>query len=140
MTFDEAVAAVTAPGQPFSIVEADVLGRTRLKVFEHAPPSLRALFDGMRTRGDDTFLVYEDERLSFAEVDGPGRRARRAAGRALRRRSKGDRVAIGMRNYPEWIIAYVAIISVGADRRLAQRLVDRRRAATTGSRTRAPRC
>ena len=57
MSFDEAVAAVTAPGQAFSIVEADVAGQ-RLKVFEHAPPSLRLLFDSMRAMGDETFLVY----------------------------------------------------------------------------------
>ena len=58
MTFDEAVAAVTAPGQPFSIVEADV-ARQPLKVFEHTPPSLRALFDshaaaGRRRRSSST--------------------------------------------------------------------------------------
>jgi len=27
---------------------------------------------------------------------------------------KGDRVAIGMRNYPEWVVAFGAITSVGA--------------------------
>ncbi len=112
MTFDEAVAAVTAPGQPFSIVEADVLGQ-HLRVFEHAPPTLRALFDSMRARGDQTFLVYEDERLSFAEVMAQAD----ALGALLVDRygvGQGDRVAIGMRNYPEWIISYVAAISVGA--------------------------
>jgi long-chain acyl-CoA synthetase len=111
-TFDDAVAAVTAPGQAFTIVEADV-GGTRLKVFERTPPSLRALFDSMRARGDDTFLVYEDERLSFADVmaqaDAIGALLVDLYGVA-----KGDRVAIGMRNYPEWITTYVAAISVGA--------------------------
>ena len=67
MSWDEAVAAVTGPGRPFEVVEAEVLGR-RAKVFENAPPSLRALFDTARARGDATFLVYEDERWSFAEV------------------------------------------------------------------------
>jgi len=112
LTFDEAVAAVTAPGQAFSIVEADVLGQ-RLKVFEHTPPSLRALFDSMRARGDEIFLVYEDERLSFAEVMAKAD----AIGSLLVERygvAKGDRVAIGMRNYPEWITSYVAVISIGA--------------------------
>jgi len=112
LTFDEAVAAVTAPGQTFSIIEADVLGQ-RLKVFEHTPPSMRALFDSMRARGDQTFLVYEDERLSFAEVMAQAD----AIGAVLVERygvAKGDRVAIGMRNYPEWITSYVAAISVGA--------------------------
>ncbi len=112
MTFDEAVAAVTAPGQPFSIVEAEVGGQS-LKVFENTPPSLRTLFDSMRTRGDETFLVYEDERLSFADVTAQAD----AIGALLVDRygvQKGDRVAIGMRNYPEWITSYVAIISIGA--------------------------
>jgi long-chain acyl-CoA synthetase len=112
MSFDEAVAAVTASGQPFSIGEADVGGQT-LKVFENTPSSLRALFDTMRGRGDGTFLVYEDERLSFDEVV-----ARADAIGALLVDhfgvQKGDRVSIGMRNFPEWIMSYIAIISVGA--------------------------
>ena len=63
--------------------------------------------------GDDIFLVYEDERLTFddvfAQVD--------ALADALVDRygvAKGDRVAIGMRNYPEWIMSFAAIISIGA--------------------------
>src|SRR5690606_18042079 len=27
---------------------------------------------------------------------------------------RGDRVAIGMRNYPEWVVAFAAITSIGA--------------------------
>jgi long-chain acyl-CoA synthetase len=112
MGFDEAVAAVTAPGTAFSMVEADVLG-DRMHVFEHTPPSLRALFDSMRARGDATFLVYEDERISFAEVTAQAD----ALGALLVDRygiGKGDRVAIGMRNYPEWITSYIAVLSIGA--------------------------
>jgi len=112
MTWEEAVAATTGPGGPFEIVEADVLGR-RMKVFKNAPPSLRALFDGARKRGDEIFLVYEDERWSFAEtmarVD--------ALGAALVHHygvERGDRVAIAMRNYPEWVVAFAAITSIGA--------------------------
>ncbi|RIL00838.1 MAG: fatty acid--CoA ligase [Proteobacteria bacterium] len=112
MRWDEAVAAATGPGGPFEIAEADVLGR-RTKVFAKAPPSLRALFDGARSRGGEIFLVYEDERWSFAEtmakVD--------ALGAALVARygvAPGDRVAIAMRNYPEWVVAFAAITSVGA--------------------------
>jgi long-chain acyl-CoA synthetase len=112
MSFDEAVATVTAPGQGFSLVEAEV-GGTTMQVFEHAPPSLRALFDGMRARGDQTFLVYEDERLGFDQVMAQAD----AIGALLVERygvAPGDRVAIGMRNYPEWITSFVAILSVGA--------------------------
>lgn len=111
MSWDEAVAATTGPGAPFEIVEAEVLGQ-RTKVWKNAPPSLRALFDSARKRGAETFLVYEDERWSFddtmARVD--------ALGAALVERgvAVGDRVAIAMRNYPEWVVAFAAITSIGA--------------------------
>ena len=90
MTWNEATSALTGPGAPFEIVEADVLGQ-RLRVFKNAPPSLRALFDTARARGDATFLVYEDERWSFAEVMAAGGRARRRARRALRRPARRPR-------------------------------------------------
>ena len=112
MTFEEAITAVTAGGQMFSVADVDVLGRPT-KVYEGALPSLRSLFDLARTRGDGIFVVYEDERLSFddvmAQVD--------VIADALVNRyhvRKGDRVAIGMRNYPEWITAFAAITSIGA--------------------------
>ena len=82
-------------------------------MYEHIFPSLRTLFDTARGRGDDTFLVYEDERLSFAdvmaEVDAIAAMLVDHYGV-----TKGDRVAIGMRNYPEWITSFAAITSIGA--------------------------
>ncbi len=82
-------------------------------VFVNAPNSLRDVFDTARTRGDATFLVYEDERWSFADVmarvDALGVAARRPYG--VR---PGDRVAIAMRNFPEWVVAFAAITSIGA--------------------------
>jgi len=111
MAWDEAVAALTEPGAPFEIVEAPVGGQ-HLKVFKRTPPSLRQLFDTARTRGDSEFLVYEDERWSFAKV----MQHVDALGALLVERyavAKGDRVAIAMRNYPEWIVAFAAITSVG---------------------------
>jgi long-chain acyl-CoA synthetase len=111
-SFEDAVATVTAPGGRYEIAEANVGGQT-MKVFAHLPRSLRALFDTARERGDETFLVYEDERWSFADVMAHVD----AVGALLVDRygvAKGDRVAIGMRNFPEWIVAYAAITSIGA--------------------------
>jgi long-chain acyl-CoA synthetase len=112
LTYTDAVAAVTAPGQRFETGVADVAG-VPTTVFVNAPRSLRDVFATARARGDATFLVYEDERLTFAEVmvrvDALGSLLVDTYG--VR---KGDRVAIGMRNYPEWIIAFAAITSVGA--------------------------
>jgi long-chain acyl-CoA synthetase len=111
-SWEEAVAELTAPGAPFAIAEAVVRGQ-RLRVFERTPPSLRALFDGARSRGADVFLVYEDERWDFARVmAGVDELAAALHGRLGVR--PGDRVAIAMRNYPEWILAFAAITSLGA--------------------------
>ena len=112
MSFDEAVAFVTGPGGPLEIIEVPVRGRTQ-KVFAATPTSLRALWDSFRPRGDEPFLVFEDEQWSFARV----MRSVDELGAALVDRygvTKGDHVAIAMRNYPEWVISYAAITSIGA--------------------------
>ena len=112
LSYDEAAAAVTAPGERFEMEEIAVFGNPT-RVFKNAPPSLKAIFDTARSRGDDTFLVYEDERWSFADVmaavDGLAAALVERYGVA-----KGDRVSIGMRNYPEWVISFAAITSIGA--------------------------
>ncbi len=112
MTLEQAAAAVTAPGQVFEIAEAEVLGHTS-KVWKNCPPNLRAVFAAARAHGDKTFLVYEGERLSFAET--------MAHADALAHLlvhtygvKPGDRVAIGMRNFPEWVISFIGITSIGA--------------------------
>jgi len=59
------------------------------------------------------FVVYEQERYSYKEV---WSRAS-AIGSYLVHDAKvrrGDRVAICMRNYPEWPIAFIAITAIGA--------------------------
>src|SRR5215475_3409755 len=111
MTWDEAVAAVTAPGGRFEMSTATIEGH-ELPVFAHTPPSLRALFDTARA-GEGVFLVYEDERWTFPDVMA---RVDALAATLVDTYGvrKGDRVAISMRNYPEWIMSFVASISVGA--------------------------
>ena len=111
ISYDEAIAQITGPGSPFETTEALIRGE-RLRVFKNTPPSLRSLFDLARARGDQTFLVYENESWSWAET----MRHVDALAAALVHRfgvAPGDRVAIAMRNYPEWIIAFAAITSVG---------------------------
>ncbi|HEY1221926.1 MAG TPA: AMP-binding protein, partial [Acidimicrobiales bacterium] len=77
-----------------------------------APETLRGFFD--LARGvDETFLVYEDEEWSFEDV----MREVDALGYALVHHygiKPGDRVGIAMRNLPEWIVSFAAIISIGA--------------------------
>ena len=105
-------AALTAPGQPFEMVEVAVRG-VPLRTWRAAPANLREVLESSRARGDATFLVYEDERMTFAEHAD----AAAAMAAALRDRwgvTKGDRVAIAMRNFPEWSVAFWAAASLGA--------------------------
>jgi len=107
----DAIAEVAAPGQPFEVIEVERNGIAN-RVFKNSPANVRQFFD--LARGiDATFMVYEDEEWSFKrvmdEVD--------ALAYALVHHfgiKKGDRVGIAMRNYPEWVISFAAIISVGA--------------------------
>jgi long-chain acyl-CoA synthetase len=113
LSYEEAVARVTAPGERFETTRIETADGITYTAFKNAPPNLRAIFDTARARGDSTFLVYEDERWSFEEV----MRHVDALGALLVETygiSKGDRVAVAMRNYPEWVISFAAITSVGA--------------------------
>jgi long-chain acyl-CoA synthetase len=106
----EAIAALTAPGADFALETIEIEGRV-VRNFKHAPPSLRAMYEAART--DLPFLIYDDDRLTFAEAW----QAAARIGHLLVHDcgvARGDRVAIAMRNYPEWILAFTAITSIGA--------------------------
>jgi long-chain acyl-CoA synthetase len=114
LSWTDAQKAVLDPGSgtPFELTETEVFG-VKMEVFKNAPPNLALALQGARAHGDATFLLYEGERYSFArvmdEVDGLAHLLVNTYGV-----KKGDRVAVAMRNDPEWIISFAAIISVGA--------------------------
>ncbi|HEY5008971.1 MAG TPA: class I adenylate-forming enzyme family protein [Caulobacteraceae bacterium] len=110
MTRDEVAAELTGPGQSHEL-EPVLVGAATVRSFRNAPKSLRQLFAD--TRGDATFIVYENERWSFDEA---WRDAARIATLLARDYgvAKGDRVAISMRNFPEWVLAFTAVTSLGA--------------------------
>lgn len=112
LSYAEAAAAITAPGERYETHEITVNGIS-YTAFKGAPATLRDLFDLTGLYGDTEYLVYEDERYTFTQVHA------HAAGlaAALVNRygvRKGDRVAIAMRNYPEWIMTYIGALSAGA--------------------------
>lgn len=112
MSIEEAHAQLTAPGSMFEMVTVDVDGHP-VRTWKNTPPSLRVVLEQSRGRGDLGFLVYEDETLTFEEHF----RAAAHLATILRDRfgvTKGDRVAIAMRNYPEWSIAFWAAAAAGA--------------------------
>ncbi|MDQ0443457.1 class I adenylate-forming enzyme family protein [Methylobacterium persicinum] len=111
MAFAEAEARLTAPGSPFA-VETRMIRGVPTRIWTHAPPTLRDLFLRGRSHGARTFLVYRDERASF---EGFARAAITLAHHliALGVR-KGDRVAIAMRNLPEWPVCTYGALLAGA--------------------------
>ncbi len=110
--YTEAWNELTSPGAPFAMREIEVRG-VPIRVFESAPPSMRFVWELAAGHGDKDYVVFEDERFTYAESD--------ANVKALARHlvddlgvQHGDRVAVSMRNYPEWVFSYWAIVSIGA--------------------------
>lgn len=108
----DAVAQLTAPSQMFEMQDSEIRG-VRLRAWKAAPPTLRTVLDLSLRHGDADFIVYEDERTTFAE------HYRKAIAFAHRARDdlgirKGDRLAIAMRNLPEWIVTFWGAITAGA--------------------------
>src|SRR6476620_2731088 len=98
-------------GDLFEIVEVEVHGQP-MRVFRNAPPSLLAIWELSAVHGEATYLVYEQERYSFARAH------EIVASLAMHLVDlgivKGDRVALAMRNLPEWVLSFWAAASVGA--------------------------
>jgi long-chain acyl-CoA synthetase len=103
-------AQLTGPGQLFEIEE---IGDTGVRTWKHAPAHFRVLLETSRFHGDKVFLVYEDEHITFEDHY---RRAATLANRLVEEYgiTKGDRVAIAMRNYPEWVVSFSAALAAGA--------------------------
>src|SRR5580698_8831964 len=101
---------LTAPGAPFEVVSVPV-GGVPVKAFKNAPPTVRDLWLSSAQFGPRDYLVYQDERITYAEAH---RITGAIAAWMLREGvTPGDRIAIAMRNYPEWLLIYWAAVSVG---------------------------
>ena len=111
MSIPQAHALLTQAGSPLEVEEIEIRG-VRTKVWKNLPPSLRSIVEAGRTHGEKIFLVYEDERVSFeAFYRAVSTLAREFQAQGV---GKGDRVAVIMRNLPEWVVAFYAAGSIGA--------------------------
>ncbi|MCR9126459.1 MAG: acyl--CoA ligase [Rhodobacteraceae bacterium] len=114
MSLHEAVHHVTTTNPTFAVGQADIRG-VRYKVFENVPPHVPALMMGSRAaQGDGAadYLIYEDERWTYdAFCDDVHSMAQVLRDHGV---TKGQPVAIAMRNCPELLILTLAIASVGA--------------------------
>ena len=64
--FDDAVAALTAPGQPFELNTVDIDG-VSYRNFAAMPANLGQYFQVMLQHADKDFAVYLQERYTFAQ-------------------------------------------------------------------------
>jgi long-chain acyl-CoA synthetase len=111
MSVAEAYRLITAPGMPCEMEEVVIRG-VPTRVWKNLPPSLRSVAEAGRAHGEKIFLVHEDERVSYEAFF----RATSALAHELAAHGvvKGDRVAIIMRNLPEWPVAFYAAAALGA--------------------------
>jgi len=112
LTLDDALELLTREGSPLAVSKATIRD-VEYKVFTHAANDMRDVFAFSNKHfRDDEFLIYKDERWTFGETH---RKAVALAKSLVNRGVKpGDRVAISMRNYPEYVLAIEGILAVGA--------------------------
>lgn len=108
--YKQAWSELTAAGAPFEVVDITLRG-SQIRAFKHAPPTIRDFWLSTAAFGDREYLVYEGERLTYADAH------RQVSSIACWLHAQGvaagDRIAIAMRNYPEWMLIYWAAVSLG---------------------------
>ncbi|MEU8132808.1 class I adenylate-forming enzyme family protein [Streptodolium elevatio] len=120
----QALAELTAPDSVFAIVDSDRgggpsgdrssnHGSGRWREYASAPATLRTVFEGTAAFGTADALVHETGRISYDEQLRLVAHLARHLAEELGVR-KGDRVAIAMRNHPEWVLAFWATQVLGA--------------------------
>ncbi|MCY4043887.1 MAG: class I adenylate-forming enzyme family protein [Cellvibrionales bacterium] len=110
--FQQSVAQLTGSEAPWAI-DTKTVNHIDYRFYKNAPTTLMALINEGRKHGENEFIIYEGERISFDEF------FKRADTLSIALTKKfaitsGDTVAIAMRNYPEWMISFVAIAQTGA--------------------------
>jgi len=100
---------LTASGAPFEVVTPEEGPR----YFANAPADLVSAIQAGRQFGERPFLLWQQQRFSYAQFYAA---ADQLTAQLVRRMGiqPGDRVGIAMRNRPEWMIAFIALIQAGA--------------------------
>lgn len=103
-------AELTAPGAQFEIVPTEVRG-VKVPGYKNAPPNVRALWLSTAAYGERDYLIYRDQHITYAAAH--AMTASIANWLMDQGVKPGDRIAIAMRNYPEWMLIYWAGVSIG---------------------------
>lgn len=111
MGLAEVEAELCAPGQRFEMETVEI-GGIPTRVWKNALPNLAALARHGGTHGERLFIIYGDERITY---DAWSRATALLANEFYKRGiRKGDRIALAMRNLPEWPVVFFAATSIGA--------------------------
>ena len=106
--FKAVAGQLTAPGAPWEVLR-DANG---VPYYKQAPANLVEALALAREHGDREFLVYEGERRSFSQLMNEADEI--AAALQAQGILPGDRVGLAMRNYPEWMAVFIAVVTIGA--------------------------
>ncbi|WP_314972473.1 class I adenylate-forming enzyme family protein [Comamonas testosteroni] len=106
-------AQLTSPGAPFEVQQVTLSDGRSVAAYRNAFQNLAQVIDAGRVHGAAEFMVYGDDRWTFdrffAAADALASRLQKQCGL-----KSGDRVAIAMRNRPEWAVAFAATALLGA--------------------------
>ena len=101
---------LTASGEFFEMQTVRIDGRL-MRVWKHAPATMRDLFIRARGFGAREFLVCDGKRTTF---EGFSRAALTVANKLKSAGiARGERVAIAMRNRPEWPVVFFGAVLPG---------------------------
>lgn len=106
------VIKLRSPGSPLATTTS-VINGVEQTVFANTPQNLRGVYQQGLQAADKDFLVYEDERFTFAQTLATAE----AMAQVLLHKydiKKGDRIGLCSRNYPEWCLAFMAATMIGA--------------------------
>jgi acyl-CoA synthetase (AMP-forming)/AMP-acid ligase II len=108
---DNRLRPLIGQGGPFE-VEDVILNGVPLRDFVRAPRTIVEIFEMGRAHADLVHIVFEEERLTFGDVHAQARSLARELQDTFGVRP-GDRVAIAMRNLPEFIVSFWGIALAG---------------------------
>ncbi len=109
---DQIRSDLSGPGKPFEFTTARI-GDVDLPVYKFMPPNITHTICQAKQFGAREFVVDGERRLTYADILGQAGGLARIL-TAQYHIGQGKRVAVAMRNSPECIVAYLAVLLAGA--------------------------
>ncbi|MET0384790.1 MAG: class I adenylate-forming enzyme family protein [Polyangiales bacterium] len=111
-TLQQVTQLLTSPGTPLEL-ETKLVRGVPTRTWKNLPNTVPALLKALDAYAERDYVVYEGERYTYADIAARVR-ALTAHLQHVCGVRKGDRVALAMRNYPEWIVSFWAALQAGA--------------------------